>query len=119
MIKALPLIMAIGVLTLFSAALSYTEAADDSVKQTNVYPEHFDHQGIVRELQLSERYVIISGLKYKLADRVVVHFPSLETPGTLQMLREGLSVGFNYENSESTYPVIQELWVLSKPVVEH
>ena len=77
------------------------------------YPEVFQQEGIIQDLDKSDKVIVVNARKYKLADGIKVHTLRDEY-GSINSLKTGANIAFKVANVEKNESPITEIWILPK-----
>jgi len=85
-------------------------------KLPKYYPDKFDNQGKITDLNLASNILNVGGTPYNYSPNAKVHTLKTEF-GTLQMLKKGMETGFSLNTDSGGQNIITEIWELAPGTV--
>ena len=75
------------------------------------YPHWFQGQGFLQQVNLKQRLLLIDSTAYALDPNLIVHTITIER-ATLNVLRSGMELGFNFSGDDRSTRRLKEIWIL-------
>ena len=74
-------------------------------------------EGIIDVIRQDENRIIIGDKLYEISSSVIINRGGRKILG-IQYLHEGMSVGYNTENSGGSVPIVREVWILNRAPID-